>query len=148
VVELVPASRAHIGRIANRMRAADVLECEALGYSPRQALRQCLTGSTMALTAKVDGQAEAMLGLTPVSLLEGKGRPWMLGSELIYSHWREMLAWGPRIIAVMRDSTPHLSNVVAEDNVRAIRLLRRWGFEVGTEAEMIGSVPFLTFEMA
>lgn len=130
------------------MRAADVIETTALGYSPKEALRIGLRGSLMTFTAKVDGKAEAMLGLTPVSLIEGVGRPWMLGSEEIYRHGREMLAFGPDIIAMFRDSSRTLQNVVSAENGRAIRLLKRWGFAVGDEVEMIGGVPFLTFEMA
>lgn len=129
------------------MRPEDVLECRALGYTPKQGLRIGLRGSTLALTAKVDGKAEAMLGLSPTSLIEGVGRPWMLGSDAVYRHGRELLAHGPGIIATMRDSSPRLSNLVSSDNARAIRLLKRWGFAVGDEVQMIGGVPFLTFEM-
>ncbi len=125
----------------------DVLESKALGYTPKQALRMGLRGSLMAFTAKVDGKPEAMMGLAPVSLIEGTGRPWMLGSDLIYRHGRELLAFGPEMVGMMRDSTPHLRNVVSADNGRAIRLLKRWGFAVGDEVEMIGGVPFLTFEI-
>ena len=148
MIELVPATPAHVGRIAARMREADVVESRALGYTPKQALRIGLQGSLLALTARVDGKAEAMMGLAPVSLIEGVGRPWMLESDLIYRHGRDLIAFGPSIISAMRDSSPVLRNVVSRDNGRAIRLLKRWGFAVGDEVEMIGGVPFLTFEMA
>lgn len=129
------------------MREADVIESRALGYSPKQALRTGLLGSLLSFTAKVDGKAEAMMGVTPVSLVEGVGRPWMLGSDAIYRHGHELLAFGPGIIAMFRDSSPRLSNIVSSDNARAIRLLKRWGFAVGDEVQMIGGVSFLTFEM-
>lgn len=130
------------------MRVADVIESRALGYTPKQALRTGLRGSLIALTAKVDGRPEAMMGLTPISLIDGAGRPWMLGTDVIYRHGRELLTFGPGIIAAMRDSSRFLHNVVSADNGRAIRLLKRWGFAVGDEVTMIGGVPFLTFEMS
>ncbi len=147
MVELVPASPAHVGPIASRMREADVLESAALGYSPKQALRVGIRGSLMAFTAKVDGRPEAMMGLAPVSLIEGIGRPWMLGSDLIYRHGRELLAFGPKMVGMMRESTPRLENIVAASNGRAIRLLRRWGFAIADHPEMIGGVQFLRFSM-
>jgi hypothetical protein len=147
VIELVPATPAHVGTIAARMREMDVIECQALGRNPKQALRLGLIGSVHVLTAKLNGRPEAMMGLTPVSAIEGTGAPWFLGTEAVYDHPRAMLALGPKVLAIWRDSSPSLSNVVAQENVRAIRMLRRWGFEIGSEVTMIGGVAFLTFSM-
>lgn len=147
MIELVTASPAHVGVIANRMRPDDVIECRAFGHSPKQALRSALMSSIIAYTAKVDGRPEAMLGLAPVSLIEGKGTPWMLGTEEVYRHGRALLKLGPRIIASFLDSTPRAGNLVSKRNVRAIRVLRAWGFHVEDEVRMIGGVPFIDFWM-
>ncbi|MEN2791561.1 hypothetical protein ABC974_18140 [Sphingomonas oligophenolica] len=141
----MPASPAHVGRIASRMRADDVIECAAMGHRPKQALRDGLTASSLCFTALVDGRPEAMFGLVVTNALAGEGTPWMLGTEAIYRHPRAMLRWGPRFVAAMLDSTPVLSNLVSVDNVRAIRFLRRLGFSIGKDRIMFASTEFVTF---
>ncbi len=88
-----------------------------------------------------------MFGLVVASAIDGIGRPWMLGTDAIYRHGRALLQHGPGWLSRFRDSTPRLANLVSADNARAIRLLRRWGFEVGSEVVMIGGVAFVRFEM-
>lgn len=144
-IETVPASRAHIGRIARRMRAADVEECTAKNRSPASALRYSLSSSQFALTVLVDGSPHAMFGVTPYSLTEGVGRPWFLGSDEVYRHPRDMIVRGGMVVEIMQDSFRRLENVVSASNLPAIRMLRRWGFEVGMEAHEIGGVAFLPF---
>jgi hypothetical protein len=144
MITLVPASPAHIGTIAARMRAADRIECVAMGLSPKGALRSGLRASSLCLTAKVDGRAEAMIGLVVANALCGEGVPWLLGTEAVYDHPRAMLRRGPRILAAMLDSTPRLSNLVAVQNIRAIRFLRRLGFAMGGEVIMHGGTGFIT----
>lgn len=146
-VELVRAHAGHVGTIAARMRDIDRVETEACGRTPKQALRMGIMGSTIALTAKVDGRAEAMMGLVPIDLLSGKGAPWFLGTDEVYRHGRELIGWGPGIIRQFVDSTPSLANVVMQANTKAIRLLRCWGFTVEDEVKMIGGQAFLDFWM-
>jgi hypothetical protein len=147
MIRVIPAKLLHVGPIATRMREADIAECRALGHSPKEALRGSLRGSVDALTAFVDGRPEAMMGLYPENILEGRGRPWMLGTEAIYQHPRALLALGPKIIGIWRDSTPVLVNLVWRENVRAIRMLQRWGFEIGTEVTQMGGLAFVEFRM-
>lgn len=127
------------------MRAADVTECAAMGHTPRQALRAGLLSSSLCLTAMVDGRPEAMVGLVVTNALCGEGSPWMLGSDAVYRHPRTMLRWGPRILSAMFDSTPVLENLVAEDNHRAVRFLKRIGFTIGKEPIMIAGTRFIQF---
>lgn len=147
MIELVPASRAHIGTIANRLRIEDRIECKAMGRDPKSALRSGLQISTIALTAKLDGRAEAMMGLIPLSLIDGEGIAWMLSTEAVYRNGRALMGMGPCILGSFLDSSRRISNVVSQGNHRAIRLLRAWGFTVEDEIKMIGGVPFLDFWM-
>lgn len=128
------------------MRDHDVIECAAFGHTPKQALRGALAASSIAFTAFADGRAEAMMGLVVTNALCGAGSPWMLGSEAIYDHPREMIRTGPRVLALMADSTPSLGGLVGRDNVRAIRLLRKWGFAVGDVPSARGGVSFVSYE--
>lgn len=146
-IRIVPASSAHVGRIAHRMREADIVECRAMGQSPKQALCAGLASSTFCRTALVGGRAEAMFGLVVQSALSGEGIPWMLGSEAIYAHPRAMLRQAPRFLAAMLDSTPTLFNLVAQDNARAIRFLKRLGFRIHEEVAMFADIPFLSFSL-
>jgi hypothetical protein len=145
-IELRPASPAHIGTIARRMRDWDIAECAAFGHTPKQALRGALSASTIAFTAFADGRAEAMFGLVVTNALCGQGSPWMLGTEAIYRHPREMFGMGQGWLRTMAAIAPCQSGQVAAANVRAIRLLRAWGFAVGDVPSVRGGVLFVPFE--
>ena len=86
-----------------------------------------------------------MMGVAPVNMLEGVGVPWMLGSERIYDHARDLARYGPRIIAEMRASFERLENYVHTENDRAIRFLRHFGFEVSDEPVTVGGIEFVRF---
>ena len=145
MIEIVRASPAHVGVIANRMRQIDRDECAAFGHSPKTALRNGLRASTEAWTAKVDGVPACMFGLVPVSILEGEATPWFLGSDETYRHPRDMIVTGEALVSYWLESWRHLSNYVAVENVKAIRLLERWGFSIGEEREF-GGAAFVRFE--
>lgn len=142
---LVRASPAHVGRIATRMRDADKEECAALGMTPKGALRKSLTASVLAYTAKIDGRPEGMFGVTPGNTLEGIGHPWLLATDAAFDCARQLLTAGPGLIALMHRRFRRLENMVSAENERAIRMLGRWGFEIGDEQMMVGGVPFLRF---
>lgn len=144
-VRLVPAELRHVGRIANRLRAIDREECEAMGRTPKQALRLGILTSEKAWTALVDGKPEAMFGVVVESALTSEAVPWFLGTDEVYRHGRELLAWGPGIVSRLGDSLS-LRNLVSSRNNRAIRLLKRWGFTVGEEEVDVRGVGFRHFE--
>lgn len=145
-VTLEPASFRHVARIANRMREIDKAECLAMNRTPKQSLRIGLMVSDKCWTALVDGLPEAMFGVVVDSVLTGQGTPWFLGSDEVYRHARQLLLWGPGLVARLHDSSPRLSNVVSADNAAAIRLLRRWGFTIEEEEVNVRGVPFRRFE--
>lgn len=144
-VKLVPASPAHVGRIANRMRAIDVAECAARGHAPKQSLRLALRASLWAVTAFVDDVPQAMFGLSPVSVIEDRGCPWFLGSDAVLLHGRELLSIGPVVIDRMHETFARLENSVSIDNEKAIRLLERWGFAFADDVHVVGGMVFRRF---
>lgn len=87
------------------------------------------------------------MGVEVRSAVEGLGAPWMLATDIAYGHGRALVALGPTLIAYLADSMRRLHGLVGEDNVRAIRVLKRWGFTVGDQVQMVGDMPFLQFEM-
>lgn len=130
------------------MREADRIECRALGRTPKDALRNGLRCSLAPFTAlDENGRPGAMMGVVPISMIEGRGAVWMLGTEEIYRHGRDLLTYGPLILGIWLDTFRSLENIVAVENERAIRLLRKWGFEIGEISQTHGGVEFLPFRM-
>lgn len=117
-----------------------------MGRTPKQALRLALLTSDKAWTALVDDQPEAMFGVVVDSAIGAEGTPWFLGTDEVYRHGRELLQWGPGIIARLCDSRLTLRNLVSSRNTRAIRLLGKWGFAVDEEEIEVRGVPFRRFE--
>jgi GNAT superfamily N-acetyltransferase len=146
-LQVVPAMYRHINRLARDMRDIDRAECEAMGRTPKQALRHGILASTWARTALVDGEPHAMFGLVIENAMTGEGVPWFLGTDEVYHHGRALVGMGPEWLRRMGDSCSVLRNLVSADNARAIRLLRRWGFTVDPEHVRIGGMPFRRFEM-
>lgn len=144
-IKLVPASPAHVGRLAHRMREIDRAECAAHGHAPKQSLRLALRASVWAVTALIDGAPAAMFGVTPVSVVADRGCPWLLGSDAVLDHGRDLLTVGPLVLTRMHASFARLENSVSVDNEKAIRLLARWGFSFADEAHEVGGMLFRKF---
>lgn len=131
MIEMVPARHAHINRIARNMAAIDRLECRVLRHDPKQALRLGLATSLLSWTALIDGQPEAMLGASTISLIDGSGRPWLLMTEVARKQHVSLLRLGRIYTEALHIQYPLLHNWVHADNNRAIRWLTRLGFLVG-----------------
>jgi GNAT superfamily N-acetyltransferase len=144
-VRLVEADASHIPALAANMREADRIEIGAFGRTPAKALGSGLSSSVWALTALVDDEPHAMMGVVPVNVLDGIGVPWMLGSERIYDHARDLVRYGPGIIAEMRRGFERLENMVHVDNHRAIRFLRHLGWTISDCRETYGGIEFVRF---
>jgi hypothetical protein len=149
MVELVPARLTHVGPLAHNLRAIDRIEAEAMGQSPKNALRIGLRRSLSVFTAVGGGNTPlAMLGVVPLSLMGGSGLVWMVGTDDLYRQGRALLTLGPRVIGHWLETFERLENVVSTRNDRAIRLLVRWGFDVGGEVETHGGVDFIPFSLS
>ena len=142
---LIPAEQDHVSALAARMREADRLEVGAFGKTPERALRLGLSSSLWALTATVDDEPHAMMGVSSLNMIDGVGVPWMLGSDLIYEHGRDLLRYGPRIIAEMGRGFERLENAVHIENARALRFLRHFGFQISEKQETFGGLQFVRF---
>jgi len=127
------------------MRTIDAAECAAVGHTPKQALRSSLKASTFALTVLLDDRPVAMLGVTPYSVLEGIGSPWLLGTDDVLKGARQFLTVGPRVVTAMQREWPKLQNYVGAQNRQALRVLERLGFDVSPEVVLIGGVAMRLF---
>lgn len=144
MIEVVPARMTHIGPIATRMRAIDQLECRAWGHSPKQALRLGLMASTIAWTVMINDRAEAMFGASTVSLLDSRGRPWLLMTDEAMKHQKAIVRFGRIYTEAIQRHYVTLENWVHVDNAAAIRWLSRLGFAVGG-VEVIRGHPMRPF---
>lgn len=126
----------------------DRRECEALGRSPKDALRNGLALSQECWTALRDGVPHAMMGVVSDGLLAGSGRVWFLGTDEVYRHGRDLLTYGPLFIEHWLEMFKRLHNIVIVENKDAILLLNRWGFDVGGDVEIYGGERFVPFSMA
>jgi hypothetical protein len=140
-----PAHIRHVNRIANRMRSIDQIECRATGREPKQALRHCLNGSTLAWTVFQDDKPVAMFGLLPLSIISGRAAPWFLATDEVERGARQWLKWGPGFVSAMQSDFPRLENVVSVDNRKAIRVLKALGFAVQDEIVIVGDVAMVRF---
>lgn len=138
MIEVVPASPAHVGTIAHRIREIDRIECAVMGRTPKEALRLSLMSSSSAWTVKIDGRAEAMFGVGTVSVLDGEGSPWLLLTDVAAKQARALVVLGKRYSDAMQSAFPLLRGLVHADNATAIRWLQRLGYAIEPVEEYNG----------
>lgn len=138
MIEIVPATVRHIGPIAHQMRAIDRLECQVFGHTPKQALRIGMTHSVQAATALLDGRPVAMFGVTPINLLAGHGRPWLLSTDAVIAQGVALCVGANRYLSAASRVFRQMDNWVAADNAAAIRWLMRLGFVLGDTINING----------
>jgi hypothetical protein len=145
-IELKPARLVHTGPIAARIREMDRIECEALGKTPKAAIRWGLATSLSAYTAIGDGKPVAMIGVAAENMLEGRGTIWMLGTDDVFKSGRALMTYGPLLIEMWLERFKVIENIVSIDNARAINLLQRLGFTIDiTDVRIHGGVEFIPF---
>lgn len=144
---MVPARAKHVNTIANRLREIDVLECAVMGHSPKGALRTGLLGSTVAWTVLIDGHPEAMMGASPISITEGRGRPWLLMTDVAARQMVSLVRLGARYTYAMHQQYPLLENWIHADNTRSMRWLARLGYTIGA-TDVIRGQPMRRFVRA
>lgn len=129
------------------LRTSDRIECAAYGDDVLALIRSSVARSLLCWTGVVDGELAAIIGVTPLDVLNGVGVPWMLGTTVLDRHSRILVRRTPEYIARMLAAFPHLVNYVHAKNTTSVRWLRRLGFTLH-EAEPFGPFgePFHRFE--
>lgn len=128
-VEVREATADDIPAIAGAMRAADRAEIEAShGHTPDAALRSSLQHSTAAWVGVIEGVPVCMFGVGPISILSGRGAPWMLGTDHIDKWPRTFLRRCRPCVAAMLAVYPYLENYVDDRNEKSKQWLRWLGF--------------------
>jgi hypothetical protein len=132
-VEIVAPTAALIATLAERLRAQDLEELRAAGWSdPHAALTASIERSRWSCLALIDGEPAALYGCAEQgTALVPIGVPWMLGTELVPRHARVLQRYARAYIAAMLADYPRLYNAVHARNTVAVRWLKRLGFQFG-----------------
>ncbi|MDP2330298.1 MAG: hypothetical protein Q8M19_06330 [Reyranella sp.] len=114
------------------MRAADVEEIRAAsGVAPTEAVRRSYDLSTHVWAVRDTGsQPIALWGVGPLSLVEGRGCPWLLATDAFEALGPDIARLSRPLLARMRDHYPCLENRVDARHVRAVRWLSWLGFTI------------------
>lgn len=144
-----PTEPGDVARLFANLRASDLAECQAYGKPDIAAgIESSAARSLLCWTGLVDGELAAILGVAPLSIVNGIGSPWMLGTPVLDAHQRVLVRKTPEYIARMLKAFPHLVNFVHAKNTTSVRWLRRLGFSLSEPAPFgpLGE-PFHRFEM-
>lgn len=149
VVELVPATWAHVEELAANISEADEDEVfAAVGLRPLAALERIMAGSRDPMTALADGQVAAMYGVESANLLHPVGVPWLLSTDLTEKHWAKTARLSRQWVRYQRQRYDLLVNFVDARHIKAIKWLEWLGFTI-LPPEPYGpyGLPFSRFEL-
>lgn len=147
-VEVRPTEPGDCIELATNLRQQDRAELDAAGHPDHLlTIQDSAARSDWARTATVDGQVACIFGIVPMGgLLDARGVPWMLGTDLVPQHRRALARLAPSYIREMLQAYPHLLNTVHARNTLAVRWLARAGFTLHAPHDHNGE-PFQMFEM-
>lgn len=146
---IVPATAEHVSQMLPNVRLADCHEVRASsGMTIDEALPMSVEASEMCWAGLVDDQVACIFGVTGASMLSTTGYPWMLGTDLIELHAKAFLRRNRKMVGVMLERYPYLTNYVDCRNAKAIEWLKWLGFTI-LDAEPYGfyKMNFHKFEM-
>lgn len=129
-VEFRAPTPADITWLAEHMRDQDVAEMHAGGHhNLHQIVRAGVERSVWSRAALIDGEVAAIFGVAPLlTMLDPRGVPWMLGTDLVPRNRRTLARHSAPYIHQMLRTFPHLLNLVHAKNTVAVRWLTRVGF--------------------
>lgn len=143
-VIIVPSVAGDILELKDNLRAEDVMECQACGHNPEDALFLSYTFSTECYSAKVKGYTEAMFGVSSFNQPEGYGVIWYLGSDESFKHPKALVNDAREVINKWFETYKVLYNAVDARNDRHIAWLKHLGF-IFIEPVMVNGYEFLQF---
>lgn len=140
--------------IAEHLRDADLAELIAAGLAELIAaglddiegvIQEGIDHSALCWTATAEGRPVCVFG---VREWEGRGVPWLLGTQEMAAHRRAFIALAPSYIGLMLEAFPVLINHVHAANEQAVRWLARAGFQLmAPEPHPDTGEPFQQFTM-
>lgn len=117
------------------LRPADLEEIRAAsGLGPADALRRSWAFSTHVWVARDGARPIAVWGVGPLSLVAGRGCPWLLASPAFDEHGRQVARRSRQLLDAMRAAYPRLENHVDARNARSVHWLAWLGFTIDPPA--------------
>lgn len=132
-----------ITALSKNMRSYDRDEVYAAsGSTPYEALRSSHDRSIEAFTGLADDVPFMIFGVAPVSTLTSIGTPWLLCSENIWDHRRELIRVSAPVTRSWLDNTfSVLINYIDARHKPGLRWARHTGFTI------LPAIPFGLFDM-
>ncbi|WP_334469123.1 hypothetical protein [Arsenophonus sp. PmNCSU2021_1] len=148
-VQIIKATKEHIERLLPHVRQADIDEFYAISMmSPREVLEKGLAQSRQSWAGIIDNQVVTIFGVSPGSILNGIGVPWLVGSDWLEKYQKIFLRHCRPVLNGMLTLYPELINYVDERNHVAKAWLHWLGFKID-DAKPVGvlNYPFHRFVM-
>lgn len=124
-----------IAELAQNMRAADVIEMQALGFTnAERTIAHSVNCSSLKWGALVDGHLAFLFGVAPAPHDPDIGIVWMLGTDLLERHARHFLRKNRDYLSQIHSQFKRLINIVHAENHVSIHWLKALGFTVESPA--------------
>jgi|TARA_R110000764_G_scaffold97185_3_gene181385 hypothetical protein len=125
------------------MRQADKIECECMGFTPKDALEVALGADAVTYTVFDSyGVPFCMLGCGPMP--DGTGYIWMLGTDSVFDNKFDFIKGSRFVVNALTQPYGSVKNYVHKDNKVAIAWLKWCGAEMGREL-VFSDHPFYEF---
>lgn len=130
-VQLIPATEEHLQLILPNVRQADIDELYAVSLlSTEDAIRIGMRTATMSWSGFANGELVTMFGVSPASMLSGKGTPWLISTHVVEKYQKTFLRGSRHALQAMLQVYPRLENYVDERNHVAKAWLHWLGFRL------------------
>lgn len=149
-IEFVYPTAEHCQALAADMRAQDVAEMVALGFSRDRladVVENSVRSSTLKATITVDERVACIFGVAPINLLGGVGAVWLLATPHGQKHAGALMRYCRPYISEMLATFPLLVNMVHERNTASRRWLTRLGATFKEPVVLPSGATFIPFEM-
>lgn len=128
-------------QVMSNLRPIDEVEVVLMtGKTPAEALKDLDISSTF--VGLIDGEPAAIFGLSMMS--PNIGVPWLVGTEELVTNAKSWLIYAKAWINWMNSEYESLTNIVHKKNTKAIRWLKRMGFDL-LDNEVEGFPDFIQF---
>ncbi len=144
---IVPADLYHADYVAAALRHTDRRTIGALTeLSAVAAVRQILRRSHRAAAWLVDGVPACLFGVIALSVIDARGQPWLVGTQLLERHVVAFLRRSRHAFDEMTAGFAELESIVAEDNQLALRWANWLGFHT-SKSMSLGGMDFRRIEL-
>lgn len=83
-VEIVPVTDEHIAAMLPNIRQADRDEfAAAAGMLPVEVIGRAMKSASVSAAGLINGQVVTIFGISPASIITGRGVPWLISTELM-----------------------------------------------------------------